>query len=58
MAFTLVFDCFQGLLVLSLLVGAFYAIKDRQENDKENYYFGKRSMSPVSLKSKYTTCSL
>jgi len=38
------------LSVLSLLVGAYYAIKDRQGNDKENYYFGKRSMSPVSLK--------
>jgi len=46
--FTSVFNCFQGLSALSLLVGAYYAIKDRQETDKENYYFGKRSMSPVS----------
>jgi len=38
------------LSALSLLVGAYYAIKDRQENNKENYYFGKRSMSPVSWK--------
>jgi len=42
------------LSALSLLVGAYYAIKDRHENDKENYYFGKHSMSPVSLKNKCT----
>jgi len=50
--FTSVFDCFQALSVLSLLVGAFFAIKDRQENNKENYYFGKRSISPVSFKTR------
>jgi len=48
MIFTSVFNCFQGLSVLSLLVGAYHAIKDRQENNKENYYFGNGSMSPVS----------
>jgi len=48
MIFTSVFNCFQGLSILSLLVGAYHAIKDRQENNKENYYFGNGSMSPVS----------
>ena len=49
MTFTSVFDRFIGLSVLSLLVGDYHAIKDRQKNDKENYYFGNGSMSPVSL---------
>jgi len=46
--FTLVFNCFQGLSAISLLVGAYYAFKDRKDNNKDNYYFAKGSMSPVS----------
>jgi len=37
-----------GLLSLSLIIGGYYAVKDRKANNTESYYFGQRSMAPVS----------
>jgi len=36
------------MLLLALIVGIFYAIKDRKRNDTKTYYFGGKDMLPVS----------
>jgi len=39
---------FPGLLFLAILIGIYYAVKDLRKSDTDTYYFGGKSMSPVS----------
>jgi len=44
-----ILHCFSGLLLLAIAIGIYYAVKDRRKNDTDTYYFGGKTMSPVSL---------
>lgn len=35
-------------LVSALGIGVFFAYKDRRKKDEDTYYFGNKSMAPVS----------
>ncbi|XP_078481188.1 sodium-coupled monocarboxylate transporter 2-like [Ciona intestinalis] len=43
------FVVFIGMLLVAMGIGVFYAIKDRKEKSKDNYYFGGSNMSPIPL---------
>ena len=36
-------------LLSAVAVGVYFAIKDRKKGDEDTYYFGDKSMSPVSF---------
>lgn len=40
---------FVASLLLSLLIGVWYAYRDRTNKSTDNYYYGNRNMSPVSV---------
>ncbi|XP_039254778.2 sodium-coupled monocarboxylate transporter 1-like [Styela clava] len=43
------FTAFAGLSLVSVVVGIYCAVRDRNTTTTENYYFGNRSMSPIPL---------
>ncbi|CAK8683876.1 unnamed protein product [Clavelina lepadiformis] len=38
-----------GMLLLALLIGFYYAYKDRKKSTTENYYFGDSNLSPIPV---------
>jgi len=42
------------MLGLMMVIGIFYAIKDKNKQSMDTYYFGGKNMSPVCYAEQYT----